>query len=383
MKTLYTIALLMLAGMASAQDMQGILLNIERNNTTLSTLRSDNVAAAAQMNSETSIIGPTTVEYSPFFGGGADGLASSELIVSQEFEFPILGTMRKESNAAQQQVLDLQYQQARRDVLLEAKNLCYDLSGAVKMRNLLQEREHTADSLLAAYETSMKHGKATIIDVNRIKMDRMTVHTQLVQAQGNITTIIAQLQSLNGGHPVEGADNLILPNEPLGDINAISLEENIAQAAYNATTHEVRLASSGWLPSFTVGYRRNTDAHQASNGFVVGVSMPLFSNTNKVKAARARQQAAHTQVDNAHTEALNRQHALLVEAQQLRATIDSYDLPLMQQTLALINKAIGAGVLTVPEYYNQADRIHATMQELINLETRYNKLMVELNRNSM
>jgi len=372
----------MAAVAASGQGLAGILQSIEANNTRLAALRSDNNATMAQLDSETSIIGPTSVEYSPFFGGGASGIASSELIVSQEFEFPTLGTMRKQSNSAQQRVLDLQYQAERRDIWIEAKKLCYDLSCAVQTRDLMLKRESTSDSLLTAYETSLKHGNATIIDVNRIKMDRMNVHTQAVQAQGNINTLLAQLQSLNGGKPIEGAENLVLEREQPAALGS-SLEENIAQASFNATAHEIKIAEKGWLPSLTVGYRRNTEMKVATNGFVVGVSMPLFSNSKKVKAAQARQQAAQAQIDNAQNEAQNRVRALSTEAQQLRTSIESYDMPLMQQTLALINKAIGAGALTVVEYYNQSDRIYNAMQELIDLENQYNKVMTDLNRDAM
>lgn len=368
---------------ANAQSLNSIMQGIEANNTRLAALRSDNNATMAQLDSETSVVGPTSVEYSPFFGGGASGLASSELIVSQEFEFPSLSGMRKQSNAAQGRVLDLQYQQERRDIMLEAKKLCYDLTRAVKTRNVLQQRERTSDSLLTAYETSMKHGNATIIDVNRIKMDRMMVHTQTVQAQGDINTLLAQLQALNGGHPIEGGENLILECEKIADNAGTSLEESIAQASLNATAHEVKLAQKGWLPSLTVGYRRNTEMKEATNGFLVGVSMPLFSNQGKVKAARARQQAAQAQIDDAIAQERNRQQALVTEVKQLEASMKAYDMPLMEQTLALINKAIGAGALTIPEYYNQMDRIYDTMLQLIDLENKYNRAATDLNRNAL
>lgn len=383
MRKFITIAALLVAGVASSQSLSSILQAVEAGNTRLAALRSDNNATMAQLDSETSVMGPTSVEYSPFFGGGATGLASSELIVSQEFEFPTLGSMRKQSNAAQGHVLDLQYQQERRDILLEAKKLCYDISSAVQTRNLLQRRLLTADSLLMAYETSMKHGNATIIDVNRIKMDRMSVNTQLVQAQGNITTLLAQLQSLNGGKPIEGGDNLVLDNEPIAINAGTSIEESIAQASLNASAHEIRLAQKSWLPSLTVGYRRNTELKEATNGFVVGVSMPLFTNGGKVKAARARQQAIQAQITDAAARENSRQQALVTEAMQLQASMKAYDMGLMNETLALIGKAIAAGALTIPEYYNQTDRIYNAMQELIDLNNRYNRAACDLNRNNL
>ena len=375
--------MLTVAGMASAQSLQGILQSIEANNTRLAALRSNNNATMAQLDSETSIVGPTSVEYSPFFGGGASGLASSELIVSQEFEFPSLSGMRKQSNAAQGRVLDLQYQQERRDILVEAKKLCYDITARVEARNVLKMREHTSDSLLTAYETSMKHGNATIIDVNRIKMDRMAVHTQVVQNEGEIATLLAQLQTLNGGKPIEGGENLICEKEKVADNAGTSLEETIAQASFNATAHEVKLAQKAWLPSLTVGYRRNTELKEATNGFLVGVSMPLFNNSSKVKAAKARQQAVQAQIDDAISQERSRQQALVAEVKQLEASIKAYDMPLMMQTLAYIKKAIGAGALTIPEYYNQADRIYDTILQFIDLQNKYNRAACDLNRNML
>lgn len=371
--------------MVTGQDMASMLQSIETHNTRLATLRSENKATMSQLDSETSIVGPTSVEYSPFWGGAASGIASSELVVRQEFDFPTLGGMRRESGAAQGRVLDLQYQLERRDILLDAKKLCYDLWGKMLTIELLHKRELTSDSLLVAYETSLKHGNATIIDVNRIKMDRMMVHTQLTQVQGEALVLKAQLQSLNGGVPIDGIDNSALwhTTEPLASGNAIALEENVALAAVNATAHEVKLARRAWLPSLSVGYRRNTEVHEAVNGFVVGVSMPLFGNSKKVKAAQARQQAAQAQAHDAHTQAANRDRQLQAQAQQLHAQISAYDMPLLQSTLALINKAIGAGALTVVDYYNQADRIYTAMQELIDLRTQHNKVMSDLNRHTL
>lgn len=383
MKQFITLTLLLLACSASAITLDEILRDIEHNNTRLIALRSENAATVAQLGSETSIVGPTSVEYSPFFGNG-NGLASSELIVSQEFDFPTLGSMRKENVRAQEKVLDLQYSAQRRDILLEATKLCYDVSAAVNTRLMLESRLRNADTLLILSETSMKHGNATIIDVNRVKTECMTVNTQLVQTCGEINTLAAQLQALNGGVPIDGLEGLTLACAvEVIKSDDKSLEEDIAMAQYNASTQEIKVAQNGWLPSLTVGYRRNTEWKESSNGFVVGVSMPLFSNTGKVKAARARQQAAQAMIDDARTEAQNRDRSLRAEAEQLRATIASFDIQLMQETLELINRAVKAGALSITEYYNQADRIHVAVLENNALVHRYAKIIAELNRHTL
>ncbi len=333
---------------------------------------------------DVNILGPTSVEYSPFWGGGASGVASSELIVSQEIDFPSLFSLRRKASKAQQEVSHLQLQTLRRDILLEAKKLCYDISASVSLRNLMNSRLQSADSLLSLYERSMNNGNATLIDVNRIKMDRMEVAAQRVKAEGEISALWTQLQALNGGKSIEGMDNFVLEPEPEAvAIGTIPLEKQEAKATIDASACDLRLAKNSWLPTLTVGYRRNTELHEAVNGFVVGMSVPLFSNAGKAKAARLRQQAAEAQLANAAAQSDSRNNVLEAQARQLKASIQAYDMPLLQQTMALINKAIAAGAMTILEYYSQADRIYNAMQKMIELENEYNKVLSELHRDNL
>ena len=74
-------------GMMDAGDIDPVLQEIERNNLELKALRSENRASVLDMKGENSLEAPS-VEYSPFFRNGVSGVASSELVVSQEFDFP-------------------------------------------------------------------------------------------------------------------------------------------------------------------------------------------------------------------------------------------------------------------------------------------------------
>ena len=46
-----------------------------------------------------------------------------------------------------------------------------------------------------------------------------------------------------------------------------------------ATRQELKVSRSEWLPSLTMGYRRNSHTGESANaGFVVGLSFPVWSN---------------------------------------------------------------------------------------------------------
>ncbi len=75
----------------------------------------------------------------------------------------------------------------------------------------------------------------------------------------------------------------------------------VAQTALRAADMNLKVQKNEWLPSISFGYRRNTEQGEAINGFLVGVSFPLYSNSTNVKAARERRESAELQVMQAHS----------------------------------------------------------------------------------
>ena len=71
-----------------------------------------------------------------------------------------------------------------------------------------------------------------------------------------------------------------------------------AEATVEAMRQEVEVARQGWIPKLSLGYRRNTDGSEASNGFLVGVAFPIYSTGKRVKAATARRAAAELEMEN-------------------------------------------------------------------------------------
>ena len=96
---------LFLAGSLQAQNIADVLQSIERNNKELQAQLQLTEAAKMEVQTQNSLSDPT-IDYSPFFAKGVDGVASSELVVSQEFDFPTLYAARRQSGKLQQEVLD-------------------------------------------------------------------------------------------------------------------------------------------------------------------------------------------------------------------------------------------------------------------------------------
>lgn len=373
---------------AKAQDINSVLKSVEQNNMELKALLKGNEAADIENKSQNTLE-DLSIEYSPFFQSETSGIASSELVITQGFDFPTLYGARKKAGQLQRNVLDMQYQTARRDILVNAKKLCLDIINYNKQKQLLQERRKNADELLAMFELKFKNGDATSLELNKIKLDRMNLETELVQADTKHANAMQQLQALNGGLPIE-VNMTEYPQAPADDEvtmyeKAVVTDWTVrtAQASVLAAEQDVKVNKQSWIPKFEIGYRRNTEGDNASNGFLIGGSIPLFSSKNKVKIAKARQTEAVMQHANARINAENSARTMINQMKQLKASADAYDVPLMRQTLKLLRTAVENGEISVTEYYVEADNIYKNMITYMDIERQYQDALTEIYKNEL
>lgn len=373
---------------AKAQDINAVLKSVEQNNMELKALLKGNEAADIENKSQNTLE-DLSIEYSPFFQSETSGIASSELVITQGFDFPTLYGARKKAGQLQRNVLDMQYQTARRDILVNAKKLCLDIINYNKQKQLLQERRKNADELLAMFELKFKNGDATSLELNKIKLDRMNLETELVQADTKHANAMQQLQALNGGQPIE-VNMTEYPQAPADDEvtmyeKAVATDWTVrtAQAFVLAAEQDVKVNKQSWIPKFEIGYRRNTEGDNASNGFLIGGSIPLFSSKNKVKIAKARQTEAVMQHANARINAENSARTMINQMKQLKASADAYDVPLMRQTLKLLRTAVENGEISVTEYYVEADNIYKNMITYMDIERQYQDALTEIYKNEL
>lgn len=373
---------------AKAQDINAVLKSVEQNNMELKALLKGNEAADIENKSQNTLE-DLSIEYSPFFQSETSGIASSELVITQGFDFPTLYGARKKAGQLQRNVLDMQYQTARRDILVNAKKLCLDIINYNKQKQLLQERRKNADELLAMFELKFKNGDATSLELNKIKLDRMNLETELVQADTKHANAMQQLQALNGGLPIEV--NMTEYPQATADDEVTMYEKAVAtdwtvrtaQASVLAAEQDVKVNKQSWIPKFEIGYRRNTEGDNASNGFLIGGSIPLFSSKNKVKIAKARQTEAVMQHANARINAENSARTMINQMKQLKASADAYDVPLMRQTLKLLRTAVENGEISVTEYYVEADNIYKNMITYMDIERQYQDALTEIYKNEL
>lgn len=382
-------ALLVSLGEAKAQAIDEVLRNIERNNKELQASAKDAEAARMEVQTQNNLEDPS-VEYSPFYTKGISGMSSSELVVSQSFDFPTLYAARHSSGKLQKEVVDRQYQVERRELLLSAKNLCLDLIMLNKQQAMLSLRKKNAGDLLTLFDERLKQGDAGVLDINKIKMELMNVQTEVAQNNAAHRTALQKLLAMNGNLPIEFSASEYPQakapadyNELYDEVVATDATLQMADASARAAEKNVSVQRQNWLPKLEVGYRRNTSIDEKSNGFLIGGSLPLFSNRKKNKIARAQAVSARLRLDDVRLQTEADVQSRYNELRQLDEAMRAYDVTLMTNTLSLLKEAVTGGQISVIDYYTEADNVYNKLMAYYEVENRYQKLLAEIYKNRL
>lgn len=392
MKYLPLALLLLLSLTAQAQESlttQAALESIGRNNLQLQALEQEHGAQVLEAKAENTLSGPS-VEYSPFYQKGYHGMAESELIVSEEFDFPTKYAARNKQANLRRQALDQQYLQARRDILLQAQTLCFDLIRLNQTLRMHRQRLNDSEDMLRLFQKRMDAGDGNLLELNKVKIDRMDVQKLVSNAESERLDLVQQLQELNGGQPIDVTDTRF-PDQPL-DIDCeafvrqtLSTHADVlaAEADLKATSHEVGMAQREWLPNVKLGYRRNTEQRESLNGFMVGVAFPMFSSQSRVRAAKMRQNSSQLQLEQARQSAESTLRSRYQQLVSLRRVLDHDDVEMMTETLALLNKALQHGEISALQYYTEISSIYEKLQTHIDTHCQAAKLYAELHANEL
>lgn len=372
-----------------AQSIDHVLQSIEQNNKELQSAMQLTKAQKME-NRTTNNLSDPTVSYSSFYKNGAGPGHGTEFVASQGFDFPTQYITRNRQADLANEALDKQQQAVRRDILLKAKILCLDLILLNQEKALMNIRKQNADELEALYDKRLEAGDANILEVNKIKMERMNVQTEVAQNHALHRNALQSLLAMNGNLPLEFAETNYPQVKEIMDFNtmrdeviASDLDLQALSFTTKAAEKQVSVNKQDWLPKIQAGFRRNTDSEMSMNGFVVGGSIPLFSNRKKVQIAKAQAISAQLMQEDAQLQVENNLMALFNEMQQLKEAMNAYDMPLLYKSLDLLKEALKEGQISLIEYFVEAETVYKNLQARMQLENQYQKVMASIYKNEL
>ena len=363
-----------------------VLKSIETNNKSLQA--NTKMTDAQKLEAQTGkFLANPSVEWEQMWGNRNNPGSEYTLTVKQSLDFPTTYSNKNKLANLKANTIGFQSAAYRQQLLLNAKQTCIEIIYLRKQKSLLDERLANAETMFALYKKRFESGDANQLELNKIQLELLNAQNQSRLNKAALTAAEEQLRNLNGGNPI----TFDATDYPTGEelINFDQLQAAFMEADPNLKSltgdqeianREVKLSRSLTLPKFDVGYKRNAAKdHVASNGFMVGVSIPLFENKNTVKKAKAQAEFATASLEDNRLNLKTNLQQLYQQAEALQISRADYAKVLEQQrNIELLNKALNAGQLSVIDYFTELTTIYDSHKSYLDVEKEYHSILAQL-----
>ena len=363
-----------------------VLKSIETNNKSLQA--NTKMTDAQKLEAQTGkFLANPSVEWEQMWGNRNNPGSEYTLTVKQSLDLPTTYSNKNKLANLKANTIGFQSAAYRQQLLLNAKQTCIEIIYLRKQKSLLDERLANAETMFALYKKRFESGDANQLELNKIQLELLNAQNQSRLNKAALTAAEEQLRNFNGGNPI----TFDATDYPTGEelINFDQLQAAFMEADANLKSltgdqeianREVKLSRSLTLPKFDVGYKRNAAKdHVASNGFMVGVSIPLFENKNTVKKAKAQAEFATASLEDNRLNLKTNLQQLYQQAEALQISRADYAKVLEQQrNIELLNKALNAGQLSVIDYFTELTTIYDSHQSYLDVEKEYHSILAQL-----
>ena len=385
-KYIILIAVLAVAGPAAAQQtIDAVLQQIERNNTTLEALRKQ--TEADKLQNKTGITLPDPEVSFDYLWGDPSSIGNrKDFGVTQSFDIATIAGSRRRVADAQNGLLDVEYRAGRMAVLLEAKQTCIQLIYYNALKAELEQRLAHAQAVADFYDRQLADGNANRLEVNKARLSLSAAQGELRRNEVERTNLLAELQRLNGGEPIvfeqAAYAQPVLPQdfEAWYD-EAAAANPVLAYARQNVELkrREMKLGKLSGLPQISAGYMSELVPESNFRGITLGLSVPLWSNRNRVKQAKAAVVAAELQQKDATVQFYERLRNQYGRTLGLQRTAGEYRKALAElDNTQLLRKALDAGEISLLDYIVELGLYYTTVDDALAAERDYELALTEL-----
>ena len=357
------------------KNMEELLNQIEQNNTALKGYQSFIESQQLENKSTNNLPDPQLSGYYLPFGDNTTD-AYSEYQIAQSFEFPTVYAARGKWNDLKSEQLQTAYAKKRQDVLLNAKEFLIELTFLQKQKVIETERRTQSKQVFDQIQELFNKEQVGILDLNKAKIAWIQEQFVVEQIESDIQILISKLNTLNGDKPLDGLSTETIISTEVESIENLWQEKLVndptlqeLNANENASLQKVKLEKNKILPNVALGYNYQGVNGNNYSGFYGGLSIPLWSSKNKVKAAQA----------NYEYQQSNTQIATAILYSQFQETFSRYQLMLSkfieyQTTMGNLNseqllfKAYMLGEYSFMDYYVELQFYRNASDKMLQME---------------
>lgn len=310
--------------------------------------------------------------------------------VTQGFDWPGAYMARGKANKIASEAMSYLNRSNYIDKRLEIKQNLIDIVNVKKNMKVVKERLDLMDQMIEKYTTGMNRGELTILDLRKLKIEKIRLNETMSALESEFTLLESTLVAQNGGKEcgdiIAAIDNYpddtILPAEEYEKI----IQENDPAVKYSSLmmqsqAQRVKAERLMQLPGFTLGYHHSWEDGDVFNGLIVGVTLPVFSTRNKVRAAKALRRSLEYDemtvvIQKRATLKSNREKALALYRQ-----MTSYESVLKNDnSIDLLKKSLEGGQISLLDYLSEMDYYLQAERDYLDVQYRYHQTLADLNK---
>ncbi len=383
--TLYIIASFCTIQGIAQSDVDRVLKSVEANNKSIQSNKKYWEARRAEFKTGLTPYDPQ-VEYDYLFGSPVGAGNQKDFSVTQRLDFP--STYKRKRQLSNQQIAQTSLQQSvyRQDILLEGKLVALQIIYLNKKAAELNRRLANTQQLVQDYQKKLDKGDVIILEVNKARLQLLNIQNEAALNENEIEVATTKLLELNGGQAIEikdtaypltafvpdfeTLDSIIEANDPI--LKVYEQEKAIMQ-------RQIGVQKSLNLPKIETGYHSQGILGQSYKGVHAGITIPLWENKNRLKAAQENLDYATA---NAQTHVL--EHRLENKgyydqlAVRLKAMQDYKDLFTTLNNAELLNKALRLGQITIIQYFQDESYYFSAYDKYLQMEWEYQQAVARL-----
>jgi outer membrane protein TolC len=364
-----------------------ILAEVEKNNTTLSYIRKNSDAEKIGNKTGLSLQTPE-VEFNYLWGNPTDMGNRTDFSIKQSFNFPTAYSYKSQISDLKNEQAELEYQKQRKEILLQARLVCVELTYQNALKVELNKRLNKATQIANAYKSKFNSGEVSILENNKAQVNLLNVTKEAETIDIERNALLSELERLNGGVELGFNDSVFVQPTISPDFEQWYAQCEQGNPVLQWIKQEIgvsqkqqQLSTAQSLPKFNAGYMSENVVGQKFQGISVGVSIPLWENKNTVKYAKAKTIAVQSMEVDAKLQFYNQMKSLHSKVVSLQSSVTDYRESLdAYSNASLLQKALDKGEISLSEYIFELSLYYESTNKLLEMEKNHSKTYAELNR---
>ncbi len=368
-------------------SVESVMSQIEKNNTTLSALRKS--VEAEKIGNKTGIyLQNPEITFNYLWGNPAVIGNRTDFSINQTFDFPTAYGYKSQISNIKNERVELVYQKQRKNLILEARQVCYGLVFFNALAFELSKRFDLAQSIANSYKAKFDIGEVSVLEYNKSQLNLLNVAKELESLMVERKALLSELTRLNGGEYIDfTAKEVLIPDLPE------NFEQWYLQAELNnpllswlkkeivINQKQVSLNRAMSLPKIKVGYMSENVVGQKYQGVTFGLSIPLWENKNTVKYAKTNIIAVESITADNQLQFYNQLKTLHSKAIGLQKTVTDYRHSMLSlDNSTLLKKALDKGEITILDYILEISIYYESVKKILELEKELNNTIAEINQ---